>query len=251
MLDAVILAGSLNSGPLRECSGEVNEAMIKIGSKPMIRYVVDALIKSKNINRVVIVGPSEIKGFFPEKSVEVVYHEGSAVKNLVKGLEFVDKSKKTLIAACDIPLLTTQAVDDLISKSKDQEIDFYYPIVPMEIIHRTFPDIKRTSVSLKEGMFTGGNLFIINPWAVERCIDKLEEFISFRKSPIQLCKLLGMTLVIKFLFNRLSISEIEQKASEILRINGRAIITNYSEIGVDVDKPSDYLIVSNYLEKPA
>lgn len=251
MLDAVILAGSVNSGALRECSNESNEAMIKIGAKPMIRYVVEALLDSQHINKIVIVGPDEIKEYFPEQAVSVVNHENNAVRNLVRGVGAVDNTRKVLVATCDIPLLTTKAVDDFIQVSTDQNVDFFYPIVPMDKIQGTYPGIQRTSVALKEGAFTGGNLFIINPWAIQKCGRVLEEFINYRKSPYQLSKLLGIKFVIKFLFKHLSLAEIENKVSEILGISGKAVITVYPEIGIDVDKPSDYSIVSSYLDKPA
>ncbi len=251
MLDVIILAGSINSGPLRECSDEHNEAMIKIAHKPMIRYVAEALLQSRHINKIVIVGSEEIKSVFPEKNVIVITSEESAVQNLVKSLQYVDISHKVMIATSDIPLLTTKAVDEFIAMTMDDGVDLFYPIVPMQEIEKVFPNIKRTSVKLTEGTFTGGNLFVITPKTMGGCIRKVEEFVSFRKSPLKLCRLLGMKFVVKLLLKQLSISEIEEKVSELLGIRGRAVITCYPEIGVDVDKPSDFLIVSAFLHKPA
>lgn len=251
MLDAIILAGSKNSGPLKECSNENNEAMIKIGNKPMIRYVAEALFESRHISKVVIVGPEELKSVFPESAVTVIAPEETAVQNLEKSLQYVNPAYKTLVATCDIPLLTQNAVDEFILMTTNKEVDLFYPVVPMEDINRILPDIKRTSVQLTEGTFTGGNLFVINPKAVCGCVSKVEQFVSFRKSPLKLCRLLGLKFVFKFLLKRLSISEIEKKVSELLGIKGKAVITHYPEIGVDVDKPSDFLIVSAFLQKPA
>lgn len=251
MLDAIILAGSLNSGPLRECSDERNEAMIKIAHKPMVRYVAEALFKSKYINKIVIVGSEEIKSVFPEKNVMVIAPDESAVQNLAKSLRYVDSSHNVLVATCDIPLLTPKAVDEFITMTLVDGVDLFYPVVPMHEIRKVFPDIKRTSVKLTEGIFTGGNLFVINPKTVSGCARKVEQFVSFRKSPFKLCRLLGMKFVVKFLLNKLSIAEIEAKVSDLLGIKGRAVITCYPEIGVDIDKPSDYSIVSAFLHKPA
>ncbi|HWI55316.1 MAG TPA: nucleotidyltransferase family protein [Desulfobacteria bacterium] len=251
MLDVVILAGGRNSGPLRECSDAYSEAMIKIGQKPMIRYVAEALFQSEHVNKIVIIGSDEMKSVFPEKNVTVIAPEESAVQNVIKGLRHVDASGKVMIATCDIPLLTPKAVDEFIGMTLADGVDLFYPIVPMKEIRKVFPDIKRTSVKLTEGTFTGGNLFVINPNAVGGCVKKVEQFVSLRKSPLKLCRLLGMGFVVKFLLKKLSISEIEQKVSELLGITGRAVITCYPEIGVDVDKPSDLSIVSAFLHKPA
>ena len=45
MVDAVVLAGSTNNGPLKECSPVRHEALIPIGDKTMVEHVVDALLK--------------------------------------------------------------------------------------------------------------------------------------------------------------------------------------------------------------
>lgn len=251
MIDAIVLAGGKCPAPLRECSGEANEALIKIGQKPMVNYVAEALMNSKHIDHIAIIGPEKIKEQLPEGNITVVSPEETPLENLIKGLKFVDTSKMVLVATCDIPLLTSEGVDDFIQSSLDEDVDFFYPIVPMDRVYRVFPDIKRTSVNLSEGIFTGGNLFLINPMVVGGCMRKVEKFVALRKSPIKLCRLLGLTFVFKFLLKRLSIPELEKKVSDLLGVKGKAVVTPYPEIGVDIDKPSDYSIVLAYLNKPA
>lgn len=251
LIDAIVLAGGKCPSLLRECTGEDNEALIKISQKPMVNYVAEALNNSKHIGHIVIVGPEEIKELLPEGNITVVSPEETPLENLIKGLNFVDNSQMVLVATCDIPLLTSEGVDDFILNSIGEGVDFFYPIVPMDRIYRLFPDIKRTSVNLEEGIFTGGNLFLINPMAIGGCMTKVEKFVALRKSPIKLCRILGLRFVFKFILKRLSIPELEGKVSELLGIKGRAVITLYPEVGVDIDKPSDYSIVLAYLNRPA
>ncbi len=251
MLDAIVVAGSPNTGPLRECSNENYEAMIRIGQKPMIRYVVDALIASNMVDKVVIAGPAELKGEFPEESVLVAEARGPVIENAIKAMKLVDTSKPIMIATCDIPLLTARAVEDFVKMSRDRDVDFFYPIVSMDEAARRYPGVTRTAVRLKEGTFTGGNLFIVNPAVIPRSAGKAQEFVDYRKSPFHLCRLLGIKFVFKLLFNSLSIPELEAKVSEVFGIKAKAVITLFPEIGIDVDKPSDYSIVSAYLDKPA
>jgi len=60
-----------------------------------------------------------------------------------------------------------------------------------------------------------------------------------------------LEFVLKFFLSRLTIPELEKKVSEVLGIKVKAIVTQYPEIGIDVDKPSDYSIVSAYLDQSA
>ena len=249
MLDAIIIAGGSNSGQLRKCSNEASEAMVRIGPKPMVRYVVDALIESKRINKIVVTGPAELNKIFPEDSIEVAESEGTVVGNAVAAISLLDSAKPVLIATCDIPLLTAEAVNDFIDSCSYEDADFFYTIVPMEEVERHFPGITRTAVKVKEGTFTGGNLFIVNPEAVPRSAAKAQEFVDYRKSPLKLSKLLGLKFVLKFLFGQLAIPELEKKVSELLTIRVKAVISLFPEIGIDVDKPSDYFIVFQHLER--
>jgi len=251
MFDAIVVAGSDNSGPLRDCSNESYEAMIRIGSKPMVRYVIDALKESGIVHRIVVAGPKELEEFLADDCVTVVQTKYGIIENAVKALEYVDTSAPVLIATCDIPLLTAQAVKNFVDLSLKYDADFFYPIVSMNEVYRRFPEIERTSAKLKEGRFTGGNLFIVNPAVVPRSAEKAREFVNYRKSPVKLCRILGFKFVFKLILNMLSIPELEDKVSEVLGINVKAIITEYPEIGIDVDKPSDYSIVSQYLDRPA
>ena len=251
MYDAVILAGSPNTGPLAECSAENYEALIKIGDKPMVRYVVDALLDSKLVNKIAISGPEELARYFPEDSVVVVETEGTVIGNALKALAAVDNTKPVIISTCDIPLLTAEAVIDFIKLCQGTDAHFFYPIVSMAEASQRYPGVKRTSAKIKEGKFTGGNIFVLNQGLNSRVTAKAQEFVNLRKSPIQLAKLLGFKFVFKLLVGRLAIPELEAKVSEVLGLTVKAVITMFPEIGIDVDKPSDYSIVSAFLGKPA
>ncbi len=249
MLDAIVIAGSDNSGPLRDCSNESYEAMIRIGTKPMVRYVIDALKESGTVRRIVVAGPKQLEAVLTDDCVSVVQTKYGIIENALKAMEHVDTSAPVLIATCDIPLLTPQAVANFVEFSLKHKADFFYPIVSMDEVFHRFPDIKRTSAKLREGRFTGGNLFIVNPEIVPQSAEKAREFVDCRKSPVKLCRILGFKFVVKFILNMLTIPELENKVSEVLGISVKAIITNYPEIGIDVDKPSDYQIVSEYLDR--
>jgi hypothetical protein len=60
-----------------------------------------------------------------------------------------------------------------------------------------------------------------------------------RKNPLALGSLLGLPIILKYLFGRLSIADVEKRAWDKLALVGRGVIVPYAEIGVDVDKPSD------------
>lgn len=240
MVDALILAGSPNNGPLKDCSKARYEALITIGQKSMIEYVVDALAGCSLVDRIVVVGPQkELTGVLGERKVIIGNVSGNVTDNVVMGLKQIPDANRVLLATSDIPLLTPQAIEDFLSQCQDQEADLYYPIVPREVVESKFANSPRTYVNLREGVFTGGNVFLLNPAIVEECIPKGQEIIKARKSPLQLCRLVGLMFLLKFLTRSITLSEAQEKVSRLLGIRGRVVISGYPEVGVDVDKPSD------------
>ncbi|HBC93835.1 MAG TPA: hypothetical protein DCZ10_13305 [Pelotomaculum sp.] len=241
MLDAVVLAGSSNDGPLRECSEARYEALIPIGGKIMVQYVVEALLGCPQVRRVVVVGPvAELSPFFNGEQVSVIGSRGGIMDNIEAGLKSCLEAGRVLLVTSDIPMLTTQAVNDFLELCGDMSGDLYYPIISKQVVENKFPTTRRTYVNLKEGVFTGGNLFLINPAVFKQCVENGQKIISLRKSPVGLCRLIGLGFVLKFLMRSLTIAEAEQKASQLLgRIKGIVVMSKYPEVGVDVDKPAD------------
>ncbi|GAW91652.1 nucleotidyltransferase family protein [Calderihabitans maritimus] len=249
-IDAVVLAGNIGGSKLAECSETESEALIEIGNRFMVDYVVAALKKSSKIGRIIVVGPVvELTELYKEEpDITVVSPGKTAVETLKKGVRALNAEGMVLVATCDIPLITAEAIDDFLSLcEKRPGADLYYPIVAKESNEKQFPGVKRTYVKLKEGTFTGGNLFLVNSRIIEPCSAKAEEIVSLRKKPLALCRLIGPGFVLKFLLKRLSIKDAEEHFSKLLGIKGVGVISSYPEVGIDVDKPSDLELVRKVL----
>lgn len=246
-LDAVVLAGADNHGSLAACTDTPYEAMIDIQGRPMVEYVVDALRNSPHVDRIVVVGPEHVLGPVLDGKVYRVAQCGHAiVENLIIGIELLQPVGKILVVTGDIPLLTTAAIDDFIDRCSGREAAVYYPICRKEANEAKYPGMHRTYANLKEGVFTGGNIFVLDPAVVIRWRRKIEEAVAVRKSVVGMAKLLGLRLMLKFLLGRLSLREAEERVAKVLGCPVAAVETTYAEIGVDVDKPSDLELVTRH-----
>ncbi len=250
--DAVILAGGQSSGELKKIAPYDNEALIIIGKYPMIYYVYKALRNSEHINRIVICGPVEsLKSIFVKD--ENLYLAGggeNAVDSLANGVELLKGmgiSERLLILPSDIPFITTEAIDDFINQAEAVGADFVYPLTSKEVNEAKYPGVRRTYAKLKDGIFTGGNLFVITSAVIDQGMDMAKKLVERRKNPLSMARLFGPLLVWKFITRSLSIREVEKRFYEIIGIKARAIISAYAEVGVDVDKPSDLELANRYL----
>ncbi|NLC38849.1 MAG: NTP transferase domain-containing protein [Clostridia bacterium] len=251
MTDAVVLAGSSKNRLLQQDGQVGNEALIPIGNKMMVEYVVEALKGSGKIGKIVIAGPvRELSNFYrDEPRISLVDQGPSQVASLINGLELLIPAagQRVLVATADIPLLTTEAIDHFLEYCSAKEGDLFYPIVPKEVNEKYYPGVKRTYIPLRDGVFTGGNLFLVNSSVVRRCAAKAEELVRLRKSPLGLSRQIGFVFILKFLLRLLSLREVETKFSNLLGIKGEGVIFRYPEVGIDVDKPSDLALVRRIL----
>jgi molybdopterin-guanine dinucleotide biosynthesis protein A len=239
-VDAVVLAGG---GGIEE--GAPVKALLPIGSRVMVDYVVEALKNSRGIERIVLVGPDELRSHYDQTAGFLFAEQGSTpLGSFAEGVGVLDTSN-TWVMACtgDIPFLTTAAVDDFISKCFEREADFYYPIVKKETVESRFPGVKRTYASLRDGTFTGGNLLLVRREIISRCLSIAEKFVRLRKKPVALARLVGLGILWSYFFGQLTVPVAERRVSELVGARGRAVISDYPEIGVDMDKASDLELI--------
>lgn len=239
MVDCAILAGGTNS-ELERLEGISNKALIKIGDKEMIRYVLEAFRRVEEIERIALVGPVEQFEFLKDDySLELVPEESSILENLAAANRFLNTTRPLLIGTADIPLVTSEGTADFLQKCSPYDFDFYYPIVSKEACEKYYPGVKRTFVKLKEGTFTGGNMFLVNPAKIEASLPFLKQFIDSRKKPLKMVTLLGAGFLLSGLTGKLSIAGLEKRFTSLFDLKARAIISSYPEIGFDMDKPDD------------
>ncbi len=248
MVSAIVLSGSTNTGGLSQTSNASGEGMIEIHNKLMVEWVLEALTQSENIDNIVLVGLPDARQI-AERWPDVKYAPAgdTSVKSSINGLEYVDKSQMVLVVTDDIPLLTAEAVDHFIDQCQGRQGDLFYPIITQQSQEKKYPGSVRTYVKFKDGVFTGGNIFFVNPKVVPLCADKVEEIVRLRKKPFDLCKLIGFGFVIKFLLKTLTINEAEKRVSSLLGLKGFTVTCPYPEVGIDVDKPSDLELVKQHL----
>ncbi len=241
MVDALILAGAPNNGALQESSSSEHEALIEIGPRPMVEYVIRSARAARNVGRIALVGPLEkMKSTLQDKPDFFVEMGDSLIYNLQEGLSVLDRDNLVLLLSADIPLITSEAIDDFVEQSLDRgNGDIFFPIISRQVCEAKFPDMKRTYARLKEGVYTGGNMALVKPQVIFDRDNELTQVVLYRKSTWKLSRLLGATFLFRFVLGKLSLKQIESRVSQATGLASMGIITEYAEVGFDVDKPSD------------
>lgn len=249
-MDAIILAGALNTGPLQEICTARYEAEIDIAGRPMLEYIVTALKQVSAIDRIVVSGPQSVLTESSRTSIYKLVEPGvSMIDSLINGLNVLDGNQPVLVITADIPLITAEALEDFLAKCRFCPGDVHYSFIAKEVCEAKYPGVHRTYVKLREGIFTGGNVALISGQVIRNNIEMLRKAASLRKKPLQLCALLGWKCFFNLIIGRLTIKEIEDRIAKVFNFKAVGVISGYPEIGIDVDKPSDLLLARRILNK--
>lgn len=254
-VDAVVLAGGgalkrdpadqERPSPANTAGAEAaNKALMRIGTRFMVDYVIAALEDCPEVGRIVLVGPEELHQAYHSDSRLLFAQAGdSPLDSLASGAAVLsalsDAGDWVLSCTGDIPFLTAAAVSDFVDQCGQREADFYYPINSRQAAEGRFPGVKRTYAKLRDGVFTGGNLFLVRRSIVDDALPKADGFIRLRKQPVAMARLVGFGFLFSYIFGVMTIASAERRVSRLVGYRCAGVISGYPEIGVDVDKASD------------
>ncbi|WP_119672851.1 NTP transferase domain-containing protein [Deinococcus sp. RM] len=246
---AVVLGGGDPGDPFAAAHGVNVKPLIPVAGAPMALHVLRALRGSDRVGRVAYVGPTT-----PDLDALIdirVTDHGTLLSNLEAGVEALRDlglapGERVLVVTADVPMLRPQEVRDVLD-SAPTDAGLVYPVVRREVCEAAYPGVKRTYARLKDGTFTGGNLFLLDPALIGQFLPRLREVLAARKAPLKLAGLIGWDVLLRLLTGRLSVQRLEEKVSGLLGVKARALITPHAAVGTDVDKDADLTLADAHL----
>lgn len=240
---ALVLAGYSpdKPDPLAVAVGADRKALVDVAGKPMVYWIVQALSNSERVDGIIIVGmgPEDNVDF----GVDVIYvpNQTTHFDNIMAGVralqtEFPD-APHAVVASADIPLLETRTVGWFVAACEARGGDFFYSLVEKQVMESQYPGVARSYVPVAEGRFCGGDLFFVNPRIAVHNEQTMRDLLERRKSAFQQVRLAGFGTVLKFLFRRLTLDDVERTGSRIFECDARLVVSPYADLGMDVDKP--------------
>lgn len=248
-IDAFILAGEGETqkhyNPLLEKAGVSNKALIKLGGKPMICYILDALDNSKYIKSITIIGLKE-KDFKYKSKKPLEFIEGgkNSFYSVMAAVEHFardgDTSKYVFSLSCDIPLVTAEMIDKYISSIDfSQDIDYYYPLVKVDALHDLYPNVTKVAIRFKEGLFYGGDLHIFRSKLLLERRGVLQDILMNRKNLMKVIRVVSLRIAFLYLIKRLNFNVIQKRMNKLFGIKGAIAVFDYPESCADLDYVED------------
>ena len=80
-------------------------------------------------------------------------------------------------------------------------------------------------------------MVLLTPDAVGALLLFIDRLYEGRKNPLALASIFGFDTALKLLAGRVTIDELERRATKLLGVSARAYISPDAALGADVDKP--------------
>ncbi len=236
-MEAVVLAGGDMPLSLQGVTDATERALIEIEGQTMLDRVLNSLRAVPSITRIICVAtPGALAGLGSD--ITGIPAGDKMTANLMAGAREA-KSDRMLIVTADVPLVTGRTWMQFMDGAAVNLLDAAYPIVKKEAVEAQFPGGTRTYGHLKDGIFTGGNAFLLPRNRLEALEGLIDKAFSARKNPLALARMLGVRFIYHAITKKLTIGEVEEKVSCLLGCRGGAVIIPDASIAFDVDKPAD------------
>jgi GTP:adenosylcobinamide-phosphate guanylyltransferase len=255
-VDAIVTAGGLITpdDSLYPLSRAEKKALLLLAGKPMVSWVIEGLLGSPQIDNIIIVGLQSHELGYQEHRLHFVDSAGDLIDNIFAGvsrLQAIRPSvKKFLLISSDIPLVTPEIIEGFLEECGNQEAEIYYAVVEEKTMEARFPRSKRTYIPFKGGRYTGGDIFLFDIAATNpKNFDLAKALTISRKDYLTQARLIGFGFILRFLLRLMTVHEAARRASAKVHLDGRAVDTQYAELGMDLDKPYQYELIKACLEE--
>jgi molybdopterin-guanine dinucleotide biosynthesis protein A len=247
-MDAVVTAGGRISGEFAEQTGETIKALLEIGGRRVITTVVEALRETAGVERIFVVGPEdELRPVVGDMVEEIIPEAPDGATNFMLGLERCSGSK-AVFAASDMPFINAQAVGSFL-ETCPKDADFCYPILRKEGYMKAYPGVPSTFAPLKDGNYTGGCVFLLNPEAILANRQTITRVFESRKSVFKLASILGWTFCVRLLTRQASLDACAKRGSQLIGCRCSVVDNCPPELTYDMDDLSDYTYALTHAEK--
>ena len=247
-MDAIILAGGKSTDdPLSAMTGGEVKSMLSIAGKPMVQWVLDAISGSKLIDTVVLIGIEDSSRLTCSKPLITMPDEGSLIGNMQQASLRLDQihPNGTHVASfsADIPTITPEIVDHLVSIYQKGEVDIYYGVVERKVLEKRFPGSKRTYIKVKNEEICGGDLNAVSKRAVLKPDALWQDLIKSRKNPLKQAAMIGLDSLLLLMLGLITLDQMADRVCRRMGITGKAVRVPFAEVGMDVDKPFQFEMV--------
>ncbi|MDF1585873.1 nucleotidyltransferase family protein [Marinimicrococcus flavescens] len=248
---ALVLAGSRGGAdPVAACRGVENKCLVTVGGVPMLARVVDALMASPRIGRVLVVLDqpavmeriAELAPLVAEGRVRAIAAEPSPSLSVLAGLDALG-SLPVLVTTADHALLSPAILEAFLAPAARSGADIAAGMTPSAAILSAFPESRRTFWRFRDERYSGANLFAVMTARGRNAVRFWRRVEQDRKRPWRIARQFGWRPLLAYLSGRLTLDQAMERISRVMDARAVAVSLPIAEAAIDVDKPEDLDLV--------
>ena len=245
VFDAVVLAAGRLRAEEAKSAGVELKALARVGESTPLHAIVSALHMSCRVARVIVVGPSNIRGTVREVDVWVD-ESATGEENVLAGLATA-RTHRAIVSASDAPFVEVTHVDDLLVRIPD-DADFAYPIFTRDEFLSEYPRGRVKFARVGSALWTGGSLCVMNVALALQHARLIRRGFGARKSQLAMASLLGIDCILRHVTGRLEIEDIERRIGRLTGGRAAAIRGAHPALAMDCDSAQDIEYVRDWAE---
>lgn len=258
MIDVLLPAGGRIKDAFAQEAGVQIKALLAVDGQTLLERVVSAARGMENVGRVVIVGPPELQSHLGAREADIVLPEvddqpASGPANIFKGLQWLKEQqnpgeeRRVLVVTTDLPFVSAPVLNDFIQKCP-AHAGVCLPAISKAQFEARFPDSGGEYVRLRDGEWTLGCAFLLDPEPLFQARQHIEQVFQARKNQWQMARLLGPMLIARFATKRLTLNHIQARCEQILGCSGAVVLGSAPELAFDIDNPQEWHAARQQLE---
>ena len=247
---AILLAGQRPGvDQLASHFGEAYKALVKVCGVAMVTRVVQTLIQSSEVTRVVVLAqdPAVLAGAVAAGGAATIITSTAGISESIRAIAGTDDAPwPVLVTTADHPLLTADCIEAFLWGAED--CDLAVAMVERATILAAYPDTKRTWLRFRDGAWSGANLFALNTERARAALDLWAEAEQDRKRAWRLFLHFGPWLAIRAITRTIGLAHAFDLAGQRLGLKVKLVALDFADAAIDVDKPSDHSLAEHILQ---
>jgi molybdopterin-guanine dinucleotide biosynthesis protein A len=249
-----ILAGGRveESDPLFQYSGGRPKALINLGGKSLLEWVIEAMIDASSVDQIAVVGVDESHVRRFNQPVDFFPDQGSIVSNAFLGIDWAREQdsdeSEMLFCTADIPTITGTLVDEHIALCHPFDKSAYYAFVNRQTMESRFPGADRTYTRLDGLDVASCDMMVLRTELAEVDRNLFDSLANVRKHPWRVAKTVGIRTLVRLMLGQMTMDKVEQTAERILQQPVKVFLSERAELAMDIDKPSHLELIRSEFE---
>lgn len=253
-ITAILLAGS-RPGPdlLADAVGVRFKTLIPVAGIPMINHVARTLCAHPRIGRVIILMQTpEVFAQEPttawlaqEPKVDMQVSGAGISQSLLDLIDGDGVAFPALVTTADNILLTPTMIDQFLDEAADADIAV--ALVERRTLFAAYPESKRTWLKLRDGWWSGANLFWLGDARARPAIAFWRGVEQDRKKGRKILGAFGPFLLVGTALRLFSLRQALRLAGRRFGVLARPVAMREAEACIDADKPEDIVLIEQIL----